>query len=128
MAGFTNETDTIIEGLNEQLSPTINSFILKIQEEPDVLNNLEINKIMKSIIMKMGMRGLLTCAGFRKTMGSSDLHIYPLREDLIMKFNEMNVQLTEGTIYISIYIYIYIRGNGKKEEHTKIKCRWKGTC
>ena len=51
-------------------------------------------KVLKELLIRLGIRGLMTCLGFRKTTGSQDLP-WPTKASLLASFNKLNTILSE---------------------------------
>ena len=52
------------------------------------------------LLCQLGVRGILTAQGVRKTVASGDLML-PLKQTLVESFCRPIVQLTEGTLLVS---------------------------
>lgn len=51
-------------------------------------------KVLKELLIRLGIRGVMTCLGFRKTTGSQDLP-WPTKTSLLASFNKLNTILSE---------------------------------
>lgn len=87
--GVQDETFEFIAELNESCTGLIKDIHIKMSNH----NHVDAAKCLKRFILRIGMRGILTMAGFRKTTGSQDIP-WPSPKLLLDSFNKPNIVMS----------------------------------
>jgi hypothetical protein len=99
--GFTDDTAHFVDHILALATPLVHDVFQHLSTNSKFITHFSIldlylmERDLKELLIQLGMRGLMTMIGFRKTTGSQDA-VWPSKQAMLQSFNQLNTILSKG--------------------------------